>query len=152
MVEVDRDKPVYVISVVAEMLETTQQQLRIYEKERLVVPRRTKRNTRLYSQRDVELLQKIITLHQELGVNMAGVEIILSMRNRMERMQTDFERFVDEVRTRFGVDLGKPADEECTDLIPLPRTHQIVRIRRITPDEPRVAKTPPRSTRLLKGE
>jgi MerR family transcriptional regulator/heat shock protein HspR len=148
MVEVDKDKPVYVISVVAEILGTTQQQLRIYEKEKLVIPNRTQRNTRLYSQRDVELLQKITTLHQELGVNLAGVEVILSMRRRMEQMQNEFEQFVDEVRTRFGVDLQRPAGEECTDLIPLPKKHQIMRVRKIDPQ----AIVPPKVKRLLKGD
>jgi MerR family transcriptional regulator, heat shock protein HspR len=128
MVEVDREKPVYVISVVAEMLTTTQQQLRIYEKEKLVVPKRTSRNTRLYSQCDVELLHKIITLHQELGVNLAGVEIILTMRNQMEKMQNEFEFFLKEVKERFDVDLGPAEGPECTDLIPIPRRHEIVRI------------------------
>lgn len=148
MVDVDKDKPVYVISVVAEMLGTTQQQLRIYEKENLVIPRRTSRNTRLYSQRDVELLQKITTLHQDLGVNLAGVEVILNMRRRMEQMQNEFESFVQEVSVRFGVDLRRGADEECTDLIPLPKKHQIVPVRRAeTPAQPR-----PRARGLLKGE
>jgi MerR family transcriptional regulator, heat shock protein HspR len=128
MVEVDRDKPVYVISVVAEMLSTTQQQLRIYEKERLVVPSRTSRNTRLYSQYDVEILHKIITLHQELGVNLAGVEIILSMRRQIEKMQDEFETFVKEVKDRFDVDLQPSCGEDCTDLIPLPRQHQMMSI------------------------
>ncbi len=149
MVEVDKDKPVYVISVVAEMLGTTQQQLRIYEKEKLVIPRRTSRNTRLYSQRDVELLQKITTLHQDLGVNLAGVEVILNMRRRMEQMQNEFETFVQEVQVRFGVDLRRGQDEECTDLIPLPSRRQIVPVRRAAaaPPPPK-----PRTRGLLKGE
>ena len=134
MVDVDKNKPVYVISVVAEMLSTTQQQLRIYEKEKLVVPQRTQRNTRLYSQRDIEILQKIITLHQELGVNLAGVEIILTMRRRMEDMQQEFEVFVNEVKARFDIDISHQpmSGRECTDLIPIPRTQPaMVRIKRI---------------------
>jgi MerR family transcriptional regulator/heat shock protein HspR len=112
------------------MLCTSQQQLRIYEKERLVVPQRTNRNTRLYSQRDVELLRKIIALHQELGVNLAGVEIILSMRNKMEQMQNEFERFVNEVGVRFNIDVTPPPGEECTDLIPISRESRIVRVKK----------------------
>lgn len=131
MVDVDRDKPVYVISVAAEMLSTTQQQLRLYEKEKLVVPQRTRRNTRLYSQSDLELLQRIISLHQELGVNLAGIEVILNMRRRIEQMETEFREFVDEVRSRFGVDMTPPGQgEECTDLIPMPRKQTMVQIRR----------------------
>ena len=128
MVEVDRDKPVYVISVVAEMLNTTQQQLRIYEKEKLVVPNRTQRNTRLYSQRDIELLQRIITLHQDLGVNLAGIEVILNMRQQIEDMQKEFFNMMNEVRERFGYEYGSASQRssDCTDLIPLPKRHAIV--------------------------
>lgn len=129
MVDVDRDKPVYVISVAAEMLNTTQQQLRIYEKEKLVIPRRTTKNTRLYSQRDLELLQRIIRLHQDLGVNLAGIEVILNMRRRMEDMEREFLQFVHEVQDRFGPDVSpsKPA-ADCTDLIPLPKRHAIITV------------------------
>ena len=132
MVEVEKDKPVYVISVVAEMLNTTQQQLRIYEKENLVVPQRTQRNTRLYSQNDIEILQRIITLHQDLGVNLAGIEVILNMRKMMDDMQSEFMRFVDEVRIRYGFSYGpsQTRGEECTDLIPLPKKHSIVPAKR----------------------
>ena len=130
MVEVDRDKPVYVISIVAEMVGTTQQQLRIYEKEKLIIPSRTKRNTRLYSQTDVQLLQRINRLHQDLGVNLAGIEVILNMRKKMLKMQQDFQGFVSEMQDRFDVDPAEAAPgEECTDLIPLPKKYSIVRMR-----------------------
>lgn len=117
--DIDKDKPVYVISVVSEMLDTPPQTLRIYEKANLVVPKRTSRNTRLYSMRDVEKLQRIVRLHQDLGINLAGIEVILHMRMKMERMQSDFHKFFDYVKDRLGEDFSGGLDENSTDLVPL---------------------------------
>lgn len=113
MKETDKDKPLYAISVVAKMLEVSQQTLRIYEKEMMVVPKRTDKNTRLYSKRDVEDLGRIITLHKELGVNLPGVEIILRMRRRMEEMQTEYQRLVEEVREYVSVDMEAPGEDSA---------------------------------------
>ncbi|MFH1537434.1 MAG: MerR family transcriptional regulator [bacterium] len=118
MEEKDRDKPLYAIGVVAKMLDVSQQTLRIYEKETMVVPKRTEKNTRLYSKRDVEELQRIITLHKDLGVNLPGVEIILRMRRRMEEMQAEYQRVVDMVREHIRVDIDIPG-EEAVGLVPL---------------------------------
>lgn len=90
----DRDKPLFMISVVAEMLDIHPQTLRLYEREGLVVPQRTGGNTRLYSQEDIDKLRRILRLTRELGVNLAGVEVILSMRERMEQMQEALEQLV----------------------------------------------------------
>jgi len=117
--EINKDKPVYVISVVSEMLNIPPQTLRIYEKSNLVNPKRTKQNTRLYSQTDIEKLQRIIRLHQELGINMAGIEVILHMRNRMEFMQMEFEKIIGLIRDRFGAEFNVNLDENSTDLVPL---------------------------------
>jgi MerR family transcriptional regulator, heat shock protein HspR len=117
--EIDREKPVYVISVVAEMIDIPQQTLRIYEKAKLVCPKRTKQNTRLYSQTDVEKLQRIARLHQELGINLAGIEVILHMRQRMEQMQTQFTKFLELFQERLGSELNVDLDENSTDLVPL---------------------------------
>ncbi len=117
--EIDRDKPVYVISVVAEMLKIPPQTLRIYEKSALIEPCRSKRNTRLYSQRDVEKLQSIVRLHQDLGINLAGIEVILHMKQKMEHMQTEFNSLIEFVRDRFGADISSNLDENSTDLVPL---------------------------------
>jgi len=117
--DIDIDKPVYVISVVSEMLGTPPQTLRMYEKANLVVPKRTSRNTRLYSQRDVEKLKRIVSLHQDLGINIAGIEVILHMRNRMENLQNNFVHFVEFMRKKFGEDIQVNLDENSTDLVPL---------------------------------
>lgn len=90
----DREKPLFMISVVAEMLDIHPQTLRLYEREGLVVPKRTDGNTRLYSQDDIDKLRRVLSLTRELGVNLAGVEVILSMRERMGQMQEAMEQLV----------------------------------------------------------
>jgi MerR family transcriptional regulator/heat shock protein HspR len=90
----ERGKPLFMISVVAEMLDIHPQTLRLYEREGLVVPQRTDGNTRLYSQEDIDKLRRVLRLTRELGVNLAGVEVILSMREKMGQMQEMIEQLV----------------------------------------------------------
>ncbi len=90
--EMDRDdEPVYVISVAARMVNLHPQTLRTYELMGLVKPKRSNGNIRLYSQSDIEKLRQIQRLTDELGVNLAGVEVILHMRQMIEQMQRDME-------------------------------------------------------------
>jgi MerR family transcriptional regulator, heat shock protein HspR len=90
----DNDRPVYLISVVSQMLEVHPQTLRIYEREGFVAPTRVNRQ-RLYSERDVERLHMIIELTRRLGVNRAGVDIILRMQGRLEGMQRQIIEMMD---------------------------------------------------------
>jgi len=90
----------YPISVVAEMFDVHPQTLRTYEREGLIRPARSQGNTRLYSDEDVSRIELILRLTKELGVNLAGVEVILNMRERMERMQREMaETFETMLRT-----------------------------------------------------
>lgn len=89
----DKKQPVFMISVVARMLNVHPQTLRLYEREGLVTPCRTKR-TRLYSQEDVEKLAMILRLTRELGVNRSGVDIILRLRHRIEAFQKEMEEMM----------------------------------------------------------
>ena len=89
--EDDPQRPVYFISVVAEMVETHPQTLRMYERMGLVTPRRTRNNIRLYSQSDVEQVRRIQHLTQELGVNLAGVEVIFDLLREMQRLRDEME-------------------------------------------------------------
>jgi MerR family transcriptional regulator/heat shock protein HspR len=82
-------KALYMISVVAELLEIHPQTLRIYEREGFIKPSRTEGNTRLYSDEDIESINRILHLTRELGVNLAGVEVILEMRRKMEDMRRE---------------------------------------------------------------
>ncbi len=84
----------YMISVVAKSYGIHPQTLRLYEREGLLKPSRTEGNTRLYSEEDLRQLEVILNLTRELGVNLAGVEIILNMRRKMEQMQQEVGEFV----------------------------------------------------------
>src|ERR671925_1468210 len=88
-----KGKAAYMISAVAETYGIHPQTLRLYEREGLLKPSRTDGNTRLYTDDDLERLEVILSLTRDLGVNLAGVDIILNMREKMDAMQREFERF-----------------------------------------------------------
>ncbi|MGI8566649.1 MAG: MerR family transcriptional regulator [Pyrinomonadaceae bacterium] len=88
-----RKSGTYTISAVAVQYEIHPQTLRLYEREGLLKPSRSEGNTRLYTDTDLERLELILSLTRDLGVNLAGVEIILNMREKMDAMQQEFERF-----------------------------------------------------------
>ncbi len=100
----DKDRPLYMIGVVSKMLKVHPQTLRMYEKEGLVRPRRAG-GQRLYSDKDLERLSLILELTRDLGVNRAGVEIILRMRRRLESLQAEVEEMMqhlgDDMRADF---------------------------------------------------
>ena len=98
----DRSKPVYMIGVVAEMLKVHPQTLRFYEKKGLVRPGRTEGQTRMYSDEDLEDVARLLRLTRDLGVNLAGVEIVLKMRRRMIEMQKQIEDLLAYVRESGG--------------------------------------------------
>ncbi|HMO80892.1 MAG TPA: helix-turn-helix transcriptional regulator [Pyrinomonadaceae bacterium] len=89
----------YTISAVAEMYDIHPQTLRLYEREGLLKPSRSEGNTRLYEDSDLERLEIVLSLTRDLGVNLAGVEIILNMREKMDAMQREFERFFEYIRS-----------------------------------------------------
>ena len=88
-----RKPKTYTISAVADQYQLHPQTLRLYEREGLLKPSRSEGNTRLYTEPDLERLELILSLTRDLGVNLAGVEIILNMREKMDAMQQEFERF-----------------------------------------------------------
>jgi MerR family transcriptional regulator/heat shock protein HspR len=98
----DRGKPLYMIGVVADMLNVHPQTLRFYEKKGLVRPSRTEGQTRMYSAEDVEEIARLLRLTRDLGVNLAGVEIVLKMRRRMLDMQRQIEDLLSYVRESGG--------------------------------------------------
>ena len=93
-----RKPKTYTISAVADQYGIHPQTLRLYEREGLLKPSRTEGNTRLYSEDDLRQLEVILNLTRDLGVNLAGVEIILNMRRKMEQMQAEIHDFVGHVR------------------------------------------------------
>jgi MerR family transcriptional regulator, heat shock protein HspR len=94
----DRSKPLYMIGVVADMLKVHPQTLRFYEKKGLIQPSRSEGHTRMYSQEDVEDIARLLRLTRDLGVNLAGAEIIIKMRRRMIEMQKQIEDLLAYVR------------------------------------------------------
>ena len=91
-------KAYYMISAVAQKYNIHPQTLRLYEREGLLKPSRTEGNTRLYSEEDLEQLETILSLTRDLGVNLAGVEIILNMRRKIEQMQHEVNEFMQYVK------------------------------------------------------
>jgi MerR family transcriptional regulator/heat shock protein HspR len=99
-------KAYYMISAVAAKYDIHPQTLRLYEREGLLKPSRTEGNTRLYSEDDLDQLETILSLTRELGVNLAGVEVILNMRRKMERMQQEVNEFMAYVKKELARGLG----------------------------------------------
>jgi len=99
-----RAKAGYMISAVAELYQLHPQTLRLYERVGLLKPSRSQGNTRLYTDQDLERLEVILNLTRELGVNLAGIEIILNMRDKMAEMQIQMEEFVKFVRSEVARD------------------------------------------------
>ena len=106
----DKNQPLYLISVVCDMLNVHPQTLRLYEKDGLISPRRVNRQ-RVYSDQDVEQLNFILQLTRELGVNKAGVDIILRLRHRMEIMNREMEEMMDNLDDRIRMDFQKRIKE-----------------------------------------
>ncbi|AOH52246.1 MerR family transcriptional regulator [Campylobacter jejuni] len=100
------DEPVYLISVVAKVLSIHPQTLRQYEREGLIEPSRTDGKIRLYSQRDIDRIKLILRLTRDMGINLAGVDVILKLKNQLH----EFENLIDELR----LELSKQQDKEAT--------------------------------------
>lgn len=101
-----RAKAGYMISAVAELYHLHPQTLRLYERVGLLKPSRSQGNTRLYTDEDLERLEVILNLTRELGVNLAGIEIILNMRDKMAEMQLHMEEFIKYVRDQVARDFA----------------------------------------------
>ena len=114
-----KSKGAYMISAVAEMYEIHPQTLRLYEREGLLKPSRTEGNTRLYTDEDLERLEFVLNLARDLGVNIAGMAIILQMRERMEEMNRQMQGFVDYVRTEMIDQMQRAAPAAEGAMVPL---------------------------------
>src|ERR1019366_8574516 len=126
-----RGKAGYMISAVAEIYNIHPQTLRLYEREGLLIPSRSNGNTRLYAPEDLERLETILNLTRDLGVNLAGIEIILNMRTRMKRMEEEMQSFVDFVQREVFQRSEKAGAGSQTALVRI-APPQIVRMKRGT--------------------
>jgi len=122
----------FTISAVAEEFELHPQTLRLYEREGLLKPSRSEGNTRLYTDADLERLELILSLTRDLGVNLAGVEIILNMREKMDAMQREFERFFDYLQSHAQElsHFTEPPPPEAGALVPVSRINRPVPAKR----------------------
>jgi len=107
------------ISAVAEQYQIHPQTLRLYEREGLLKPSRSEGNTRLYTEEDLERLEMILKLTRDFGVNLAGVEIILNMREKMLAMQSEIEEFVRTLNRELAIHVPQPEPQEHNSLIPV---------------------------------
>lgn len=137
-----RTKAAYMISAVAEKYEIHPQTLRLYEREGLLKPSRSDGNTRMYTDEDLERLEVILQLTRELGVNLAGVEIILNMREKMSAMQQQIEHFVEGLNHELSKNLRPPEAEGKHSLIRVARVESMT-----TVDAPEPAAKPHRKQR-----
>jgi len=121
----------FTISAVAEEFEVHPQTLRLYEREGLLKPSRSEGNTRLYTDADLERLELILSLTRDLGVNLAGVEIILNMREKMDAMQREFERFFNYLQNHADeLSHFTEPPPEAGALVPINRLHRPVPAKR----------------------
>lgn len=97
----DKDEPVYLISVAARLCEMHPQTLRLYERMGLIKPQRIGRKNRMYSEADIERLRRIQRLTHDLGVNLAGVEIILRLLEQIDEMRRQMERDMERMRAEI---------------------------------------------------
>ena len=138
-----RSKAAYMISAVAEQYQIHPQTLRLYEREGLLTPSRSDGNTRLYTEEDLQRLEVILKLTRELGVNLAGVEIILNMREKMEAMQKQIEEFISTLNKELTLHANAPVYDTKRSLIPVIRLTPAVVKKSEGPSE-----VPPRRTRV----
>jgi MerR family transcriptional regulator/heat shock protein HspR len=115
-----KSRAAYMISAVAEQYEIHPQTLRLYEREGLLKPSRSEGNTRLYTDEDLERLEVILHLTRDLGVNLAGVEIILNMRAKMGEMQAQIQEFISTLNRELAArSVGRPEPDDRRGLIPV---------------------------------
>src|SRR6478672_9297493 len=125
----------YTISAVAELYDIHPQTLRLYEREGLLKPSRSDGNTRLYEDSDLERLEVILSLTRDLGVNLAGVEIILNMREKMNQMKSEFERFFHYLKPHAN-EVTREGEEFGPGEAPIPPSSlRSIRMRGETPTE-----------------
>ena len=127
-------KAAFMISAVAEQYQLHPQTLRLYEREGLLKPSRSDGNTRLYTSDDLERLEVILKLTRDLGVNLAGVEIILNMREKMQAMQLQVEEFITTLNQEMAAHIPPPetSKNSLIPVISLPPVPQMRNVRRKT--------------------
>lgn len=125
-----RAKAGYMISAVAELYKLHPQTLRLYERVGLLKPSRSQGNTRLYTDQDLERLEIILTLARDMGVNLAGIEIILNMREKMTAMEKQMQEFVRFVQEELSRVARQPAEKPARNAIVRLAPPKVIRVSR----------------------
>ena len=115
----------YMISAVSRLYSIHPQTLRLYEREGLLKPSRSDGNTRLYSEDDIKQLECILNLTRELGVNLAGVEVILNMKKKMEEMRREVNRFIELLRETFSEQMEASTEPDTLVKVPPPKVIKV---------------------------
>jgi MerR family transcriptional regulator/heat shock protein HspR len=123
-----RAKAGYMISAVAELYRLHPQTLRLYERVGLLKPSRSEGNTRLYTDEDLERLEVILTLTRDMGVNLAGIEIILNMREKMSEMQMQMQEFVGFVQNELSRVLHQPTSKPAKNALVRVSPSRVIRV------------------------
>jgi MerR family transcriptional regulator/heat shock protein HspR len=118
----------YMISAVADLYKLHPQTLRLYERVGLLKPSRSEGNTRLYTESDVQRLEVILTLTREMGVNLAGIEIILNMREKMAEMQRQMEAFTEFVQQELSRGLHSSQRKPARDALVRVAPPKVIRV------------------------
>lgn len=134
--KIKRNKAYYSISAVAKMFSVHQQTIRLYEKEGLLTPKRSDGNTRLFAEEDIDRLEEIIYLTHKLGINLAGVEMILKLKKQLAKMQKDMNTIFEDTNKELDqhVEASKQTIQESTQ--------QLVNIKRAAIQKPAEEKAP----------
>jgi MerR family transcriptional regulator, heat shock protein HspR len=126
---IDSERGVFMISVAAELAEMHPQTLRMYEARGLITPSRSPKNTRLYSQRDVERLKRIQRMTSEEGLNLAGVETVLQMEERVERMRAELLRMrrrAEELESQMATEVERVRRSLKAEIVPYKAYDQVI--------------------------
>lgn len=123
-----KDKPLYTIGAVSQMYGIHPQTLRVYDREGLLKPARTSGNVRLYSKCDIERLEVILRLKKDLGVNRAGIEIILNLMDKLDKFQEDTLILLDFIRKQLGKDY-RNIDNKFRNILEKARNNNIVTLK-----------------------
>jgi MerR family transcriptional regulator, heat shock protein HspR len=126
---IDNERGVFMISVAAELAEMHPQTLRMYEARGLITPSRSPKNTRLYSQRDVERLKRIQRMTSEEGLNLAGVETVLQMEERVERMRAELLRMrkrAEELESQMATEVERVRRSLKAEIVPYKAYDQVI--------------------------
>ena len=127
-------KRYYHISSVAEMYDIHPQTLRLYEREGLLKPSRSEKNTRLYSEQDLKQLELILNLTRDMGVNLAGIEVVLNLRKKIEQIEQEVNEFLDYVKREFFEGREEEFEARKRSLVQI-RPAKIVKVEKVEAKE-----------------